>query len=133
MDNIQLELVIQVEFCQIHESSFPLWKNYLQNPSLKDQANSTNPNRYTTKKIVTKKFKFYKWLNVLPDVSPHQWAGKCPENIDPFGTFGSNYIFCGHLKAHWCGPGYVRSILSCVILQILTRFFSFYIFDKNPF
>ena len=53
MDNIQLELRIQVEFRQIHESSFPLWENYLQNPSLKDQANSTNPN--DSKQIYNKK------------------------------------------------------------------------------
>ena len=69
----------------------------------------------------------------LPDVGPHQRASKCPENIDPFGTFGSNYIFCGHLQAHWCGPNYAQSILSCIILQILTRFFSFIYLTKILF
>ena len=39
---IQLELKIQVEFQQIHESSLSIGENYLQNPSFREHANSIN-------------------------------------------------------------------------------------------
>ena len=71
MDNIQLKLRIQVEFRQIHESSFPLWDNYQQNPSLKDHANSTNPNDF--EQIYNKKKcdKNIQILQVVKSMSVH--------------------------------------------------------------